>query len=141
MRSEQEAWNEDVAQRKDAGGTGNRIFGVSSQRSLGYSPSVESDDGETVQGQISEFHLRKAIEKGARISRVIVAALSSTGDYVPWVRLSDQAGYSRLSTRKYEGPKTFRDFRIMQRTLTEFGFSGPVHVYPEGHPFLLRLTG
>jgi hypothetical protein len=102
-----------------------------------YAPPV-SAEGESL--DISEFHLRQAIEEGGRILRVIVVVLGSTGDYLPWIRLADRRNYLRLATRKYEGPKAFRDFRTLQRTIDEFGFTGPLYVYQESHPFLTRLT-
>ena len=99
------------------------------------------DMDEQVEGEISEFHLRRAIEHGVFIRRVVVVSLASTGDYVPWIRTSDAPNYLRLSTRKYEGPKTFKDFRILQRNFAaEFGFVGRIHLCPEGDPFLRLLN-
>lgn len=90
---------------------------------------------------ISEAHLKQAVEQGHRVLRVVVVALSTTGDLLPWFRLSGHQQYSRLVTRKYEGPKSFRDFRTLRRTISEVDYHGGIFIYPEGHPFLQRILG
>ena len=70
---------------------------------------------------------------------MVVVTLAQTGEFVTYLRITDRSGYTRLAMRKYEAAKTFRDFRILQRTLAEYGYSGPIHVYPEGHAFLQIL--
>jgi hypothetical protein len=87
---------------------------------------------------LSEADLQRKVEHGsARIQRVVVVTIAATGHYVFYVRLDSQ--YFRVAKRKYDGAKTYRDFALLQRSLAEHGFSGPIFVYPENHPALARL--
>ncbi len=69
------------------------------------------------------------------------AAIAATGDYVPHVRCSWQPelGYRPIAMRRHEGARSWSDFRVLRRALATNGYTGPVVVYPEGHPRLASL--
>ena len=78
---------------------------------------------------------------GGRVLRVVVVEQAATGDYVPYLRCSWQPelGYRPLSMRRYEGARSWSDFRTLRRVVAGWGYTGPIVAYPEGHPRLACL--
>lgn len=81
------------------------------------------------------------IAAGGHLVRVVVVELAATGDYVPHIRCSWQPelGYRPIAMRRHEGSRSWSDFRALRRALVGLGYTGPVVVYPEGHPRLACL--
>ena len=90
--------------------------------------------------EITEADLKAAIRDGKPLRRVVVVVLGPN-DYQPWVRLAGHPRYQRLAIRHYRKPRNFTDFDALRRTFAKegCGYSGAVHVYPQGHRFLSRL--
>ena len=106
---------------------------------IGYACAT-ADESDAVQPRsISEADIKRAIEAGAAIRRVVVVELSRTGDFVPYLRLSDRPGYVAVAMRRYEGAKRFSDFRTLRRWLARQAYAGICYVVPDGHPLLAQL--
>ncbi|MBB5696062.1 hypothetical protein [Muricoccus pecuniae] len=108
---------------------------------VAYGAPANEEAGESVQRDrsISEADLRQRVAEGGRIQRVVVVEVPVTADYVAWARLSCFQDYRLLAMRKYEGARTWSDFRTLRRAFSGWGYAGPVTVYPEGHPRLACL--
>ena len=102
---------------------------------------AESAWGEAVRARegISESDLGKAIAAGVQVRRVVVVEVAATADLAPFLLLSDRPGWHHIALRRYEGPKSWGDYRILRRVLAGFGYRGMLRVVPQGHPFLSRI--
>lgn len=122
----------------------NGAIAIPQQPSPGYRDGEESA-GETVrqpkQG-ISEADLRKVLmdaDQPARILRVVVVEVATTADLAPYLVLSDRSGWHPLALRRHEGVKAWGDLRTLRKVLAGFGYTGRLHVIPQGNPLLARL--
>ncbi|RYI19356.1 MAG: hypothetical protein EON48_09295 [Acetobacteraceae bacterium] len=117
---------------------------ISQQPCPGYRDGEDSA-GETVRNPrqgISEADLRKVVmdaNSPARILRVVVVEVATTADLAPYLVLSDRAGWHPLALRRHEGVKAWGDLRTLRKVLAGFGYSGRLHVIPQGDPLLARL--
>lgn len=103
--------------------------------------SAESAWGEAVRARegISESDLGKAVAAGVEVRRVVVVEVAATAELAPFLLLSDRPGWHHIALRRYEGPKSWGDYRILRRVLAGFGYRGMLRVVPQGHPFLSRI--
>ena len=104
---------------------------------VGYVPAcaatgIGMDDG------ISQADLQKAVEAGARIRRVVVVELSD-GSYAAFVRFAGRPGFRRLTLRRYEGVKRWKDLHPLRAALSRYRFHGSLWLCPYDHPLLMRL--
>ena len=97
--------------------------------------------GEAVRARegLSESDLGKAVAAGVRVRRVVVVEVAATADLAPFLLLSDRPGWHHIALRRYEGPKTWGDFRLLRRVLAGYGYRDTLRVVPQGHPFLSRV--
>jgi hypothetical protein len=93
---------------------------------------IGMDDG------ISQADLQKAVEAGARIRRVVVVELSD-GSYAAFLRFAGRPGFRRLTLRRYEGVKLWKDLHPLRAALSRYRFHGCLWLCPHGHPLLTRL--
>ncbi|GAA0592514.1 hypothetical protein GCM10009416_33640 [Craurococcus roseus] len=102
---------------------------------------AESAWGEAVRARegISESDLGKAVAAGVQVRRVVVVEVAATAELAPFLLLSDRPGWHHIALRRYEGPKSWGDYRILRRVLAGFGYRGMLRVVPQGHPFLSRI--
>lgn len=104
----------------------------------------ETDTGETVRAKqgISAAQLRAVTtgaEPTARILRVVVVEMAATLDLAPYLVLSDRPGWLPIALRRHEGVRAWGDLRNLRNVLSSFGYSGRLHVVPQGDPLLARL--
>lgn len=106
----------------------------------GYFPA-DSVWGEAVRARdgISESDLGKVVAAGVQVRRVVVVEVAATSELAPFLLLSDRPGWHHIALRRYEGPKTWGDFRLLRRVLGGYGYRGMLRVVPQGHPFLSRI--
>ena len=97
------------------------------------------DSGGAVREGISEQDLAAAVAAGARVRRVVVVEVLPAPGLVPHLLLSDRPGWHPIAMRKYEGIRSWKDYRNLRRSLAGFGFHGVVRCVPQGHPVLPRI--
>ena len=90
------------------------------------------DDG------ISQADLQKAVEAGARIRRVVVVELLD-GHYAAFLRFAGRPGFMRVTLRRYEGVKLWRDLHPLRTALSRCRFRGCLWLCPQDHPSLAQL--
>ncbi|WP_426960352.1 hypothetical protein [Muricoccus radiodurans] len=113
-----------------------------SAEALAYGPAASDSAGELLQRDrsISEADLRVRLSEGTHICRVAVVEVAATADYLAYVRLSaGRPGYCVIAMRRYEGARSWSDFRTLRRQVAAWGYGGSIVVYPEGHQRLACL--
>ncbi|TCZ61125.1 hypothetical protein [Roseicella aquatilis] len=90
------------------------------------------DDG------ISQADLQKAVAAGARIRRVVVVE-TLDGRYAAFLRFAGRSGFMRLTLRRYEGVKFWKDLHPLRTALARCRFSGCLWLCPQDHPLLAQL--
>ena len=88
---------------------------------------------------ISEQDLAAAVAAGARVRRVVGGGGPPASGLVPHLLLSDRPGWHPIALRKYEGVRSWKDYRNLRRALAGFGFHGVLRCVPQGHPVLSRI--
>ena len=86
----------------------------------GYVPAdLVWDEAVRAREGISESDLGKAVAAGVRVRRVLVVEVAATADLAPFLLLSDRPGWHHIALRRYEGPKTWGDFRLLRQPVYE----------------------